>query len=99
MRVVATVHLVDGDRNYRPGDVIVEGELYRLARYYAGLGHVRIDDASELDAGAEGNGEFQQMDDHLAEKTVAQLQAMARVRGIPYSGLRKAELVDALRGG
>ena len=34
----------------------------------------------------------------LDEYTVAELQEMAKARGIVYSGLRKAELIKALEG-
>lgn len=37
--------------------------------------------------------------EHLASHTVAELRAMCTERGIPYTGLRKAELVEVLSHG
>lgn len=100
MRVIATAYLVEGDRNYSPGDVIADGLLYQQAEYYARLGHVRIVESdSEDEPSSTPDEPLSDGADMLDEMTVAQLQAMARARGIPYSGLRKAELIETLRGG
>lgn len=87
MRVIALRYLVDKRHNYKPGDVISEGTLYEQRDYYARVGSVRIENDVEV------MPEWDAVDDSY---TVAELQDIARQRDIPYSGLRKAELINTL---
>lgn len=47
-KVVALRFLVDGDKSYRPNELITSGTLFEEREYYAEVGSVRI----EYDSGA-----------------------------------------------
>jgi len=42
MRVIAKRYLTEGERNYKPGDEITDGQLFEQAEYYASLKQVEI---------------------------------------------------------
>lgn len=97
MRVIARAAVVDSNgKNYTPGkEISPGGDLFRLAEYYERLGLVQIvRDEEGQDEVREAHG-YQIAD--LTKMTVAELQELARSANVPYSGLRKAELVEQLK--
>lgn len=45
--IIATAYLVDGDRSYRPGDVVVGGDVAANVEKYVGLGQVTVTETAE----------------------------------------------------
>jgi len=102
VKVIAKKYIVDGDKSYRPGDEITEGQIYEQRQYYEALGQLEIRDGMPFRESTTSNSEDADDDaatdfPELDGMKYDELKTFAESLGLSVpSNIRKADLIKRI---